>query len=233
MFELPTQTVAAGLAHYVATNPDIASFEGQINGSAIGTIIHQGIAFDVQVTGALREFCPVNRVFCDADPSAHTAIFAIDLSDNVKGGEVVAGIIKALLSLCQKIGEALGAVAVYWRPADIVSGFGYFTQAVRGYDGGGVFPVLALIHFDSSNAASITSKGLAYLCEQEIAFSPGSMSTQEAMRRVVRVAHDLATNGPVRSPIELLGMEAGERLLLAPDHTRRILNVQISSKMEQ
>ncbi len=237
LFELSAQTLAARVADYVATSGDIAEFEGQIAGASICSIIFQGIAFDVQVTGAQREFHPGNRVFCDSDPASYASLMAIELSDNVKGGEVVAPIIKALLSLTAKIGSTLDARAIYWRPADILSGFPYFAEAVSGYIGGGVFPVLSLIHFDHkperSAAGTIASKGLGFLCEQEIIFSSGSLPPEEAMRRVVRVAHDLATNGPVTSPIELLGLTAGERLQLQPDRTGRSLAVWITSKMDQ
>jgi hypothetical protein len=233
LFEQPAETISAALSHFVTSNPDIVRSDSMGDRLGIGSVLHQGIAFNLQVVSAIKNFNPQNWVHYDSDPAITASFLAIELGENVKGGEVIAPIIRALLSLSDRLGEALEAKAVYWRAADILSGFDYFSQAVRDYDGGGVFPVLALIHFDRNTAGLVASKGLAFLCEQEIHFALGMMPPEEGMRRVIRVAHDLATNGPITAPLELSGFEASECLTLSPDAAGRMVSFQITSKMDQ
>jgi hypothetical protein len=233
LFDIPADVIADGLMHFFANNANAISVDGKFEGLGIGNIVHSGIAFTVQVSASPSDFVSENRVFCDIDLASMQSVLAIELGENVKGGEVIAPIIKTLLSLSRSIGTELSAAAVYWRPADILSGFGYFADAVKAYADGGVFPVLALIHFDRNTAGMVSSKGLAFLCEQEMRFSLGMMPLEEGMARVIRVAHDLATNGSVSAPLELLGLAEGEHLVLTPDSAGRIVSVQITSKMDQ
>jgi hypothetical protein len=233
MFELEVAALTTGLADYMASSSDMARAYGPFEGAVIGSIVYLGIGFSLEVKGTPPNFHPENRVFCDSESTRLTSVLSIELGDNVKGGELIAPIIKALLSLSRKIGTAIGATAVYWRPADIISSFAYFDEAVGGYEGGGIFPVLALVHFDLNTAGLISSKGLFFLTEQEIAFTLGRLTPEEAMRRIVSVVHDLATNGPVVAALTLPGLDESEQLYLEPDRSGRVLTIQITSKMDQ
>lgn len=189
-------------------------------------ILCSGMQLKISVAGA----CDVSgfkHIFCNIDPASVGSVISIELGNHLAGGEKVPAIVKAMLSAAAGIGQAADAFAVMWSPARTISGFEYFTRVIAEYDVDGVFPVLALVNFKKDDDGTIRSSGLDWLSGQEMCVAPAAFAEAEMMRRVVRVAHDIATNGPVTSDTDLDGIEENETLELRPDGA--VLGVRILS----
>jgi hypothetical protein len=198
-----------------AGNDISLSQAGSSYGSAL-EIVYCGVTFQLTMNPILPEMSGLKKIFCNLDPSSVLSIIDIRLGDHIAGGERVPAIIQALLDVAQKLGTLLGAKGTIWHPANIVSGFPYFSEVVADYLNGGHFPALALVNFKREDDGVITSTGLALLSGQELQVRQSEMDQTEIMRRVVRVVHDIATNGPVRDAVKLAGIECGEIVELEP-----------------
>jgi hypothetical protein len=204
------------LCALVAEDSEIALAEaGAVNGKAF-EIVYSGVTFLVAIKQEMDDLAVFKKIFCNLDPAQIRCGLDISLGSHVAGGERVPAIVQALLAIARKIGGSCAAVAAVWRPANIVTGFEYFEEAVADYLAGGAFPVLAMVNFKSEPNNVIATTGLAILSGQELRIECGVMTESEMMRRVVRVVHDIATNGPVLDDVSLEGLEPSEKLKLEP-----------------
>lgn len=192
-------------------------------------IAYCGVTFLISISQENGKLSGLKEIFCGYDPVQIQSGLNIALSAHVAGGERVPAIIRILLELAQKLGASCQAVATVWRPAAIVSGFEYFEQAVNGYLAGGAFPVLAMVNFRSGPKGVIKTNGLATLSGQELHIECEAFDDADIMHRAVRVAHDLAVNGPVSDHMSLDGLDVGEKLELEPMSGAGVLKVQIRS----
>lgn len=161
-------------------------------------IVYRGVSLQVAVRPQFEAMAGLKNIFCNLDPSSVRSRIDIGLGDHVAGGERVPAIMQGLLGAAQKLGLAVGAVAAIWHPAQVVSGFGYFSETVSDYLAGGAFPVLAMVNFKTALDGTVTSSGLGFLAGQELQIDAGRMDQGELMRRFVQVAHDMATNEPIQ-----------------------------------
>jgi hypothetical protein len=208
----------AGIAlkAFFASNGEIVlAHKATDNASAI-EIVYQGVSLRVATTADKPQMSGLKPIFCNLDPASIGCGIELGLGEHVAGGERIPAIVQALLGAAQKLGASLGAVGVIWHPAQVMSGFSYFAEAVMEYNMGGVFPVLALVNFKAESDGSINSTGLAFLSGQELQVAAKGMDQSETMRRVVRVVHDIATNGPIQTAIDLPGIELDEIVELRP-----------------
>lgn len=180
-------------------------------------IVYRGVSLQLAIGAPIEGMAGLKNIFCNLDPASIRSGIDIGLGDHVAGGERVPAILQGLLGLAQILGSSLGAVAVMWHPAQIVSGFGYFSETVSDYLAGGAFPVLAMVNFKGEADETINSRGLSFLAGQELQIVARGMEQSEMMRRVVRVVHDIATNGPVLEAVKLGGVEPGEVIELQPE----------------
>ncbi len=167
--------------------------------------------------GGTSDIGGFKQIFCNVDEKSIGSVISIDLGSHLEGGEKVPAVVKTMLTAAAAIGGTTGAVAAIWSPARTISGFEYFARVVAEYSQGGAFPVLALVNFKKDDDGAIRSNGLDWLSGQELCVSPTGFSETEIMRRVVRVAHDIAVNGPVTSDIDLVGIEDDESIELRPE----------------
>lgn len=191
--------------------------------SANGTLVYRGAAFEYSMTD-VGGIDAKYHIFCDKGMEAR-ALLGLGLGGAIASGGHVSAIIKGLLSLGEVLGSALDATAIYWQPASVISAFSYYAEAVSQYDLGGAFPSLVTIGFDTSTHDSVQTLGLAYLCGQELLFERGGLPLNEAMRYVVRLVHDMATNGAIKHQIDVPGLDDAERLLLSPSDERNLVVV--------
>lgn len=185
-----------------------------------------GMQLKLSVSGA-SDITGLKHIFCNVDEKSIGSVISIGLGNHLAGGEKVPAILKAMLSAAAGIGQITDAFAVIWMPARTISGFEYFARAVTEYDQGGVFPVLALVNFKKDDDGTIRSTGLDWLAGQEMCVAPTGFSETEMMRRVVRIAHDIAVNGPVTTDTGLDGIEENETVELRPSDA--VLGVRILS----
>jgi len=195
-------------------------------------IIYCGVTFVISITQGVGNVSGLKEIFCGFDPGQVRSAVNIALGAHVAGGERVPAIVRTLLDVAIKVGVLCGAVATVWRPASIVSGFEYFEEAASGYLSDGPFPVLAMVNFKTRSGGIITTSGLETLSGQELQIECGLMDTAELMRRVVRVAHDIAVNGPVLAKTSLDGLEPGETLELDPVSGSGLLKMKCRSVLD-
>lgn len=199
--------------------------DGSAPVGANGTLFYRGAAFDYTIESASKPIAN-HHIFCDSDLAAIRSAISLNLGAAIASGQHVPAVINALMLLGETLGSTLNAKATFWQPAMVISGFGYFAEAVRQYDEGAAFPSLVCIGFDTSSGEHIRTSGLAWLSGQELAFEQGSLPVNEAMRYVVRLVHDIATNGAVERVMEVPGMNDSERLILSPDGQENILTAR-------
>jgi hypothetical protein len=200
----------------IETDSGITSSQASSGAGHGFEVVYLGVTFRMTISSAVPDLAGLKQIFCNLDPALVGCAIHISLGDHVAGGERVPAIIQALLGVAKKLGTSLGATVTIWHPANIMSGFAYFSEVVADYLGGGAFPVLALVSFKGGDDGLITSNGLALLSGQELLADAGEMDQSEIMRRVVRVVHDIATNGPVRNAVTLAGIEPDEIVELQP-----------------
>jgi hypothetical protein len=189
--------------------------DGSTSDNGSGTLIYRGVAFDYAINAWQRPASD-HQIFCDTDLGATRSAISLKLGATVASGQNVPAVIRALLVLGEALGSALNSKAAFWQPASVVSGFSYYAETVRQYENGAAFPCLVSIAFDTSTDENIRTKGLAWLSGQELVFERGQLLVNEAMRYVVRLVHDIATNGAVETVMDVPGMNDSERLILTP-----------------
>jgi hypothetical protein len=200
------------------------SFDDGSNMAGVsGSLLFSGVAF----TYALQS-CPApaatHHIFCNADLSDIQSAVHIDLGAAVVSGRTVPAIVRALLELGDVLGRHLDIKAVFWSPAAVASGYDYYAEAVTQYAEGAAFPALLCVGFDMSTNGIVQTTGLAWLCGQELTFAHAQLSAHEAMRYVVRLVHDLATQGAYDRALELPGLNADEVVILTPSPDQEKVN---------
>jgi hypothetical protein len=205
--------------------------DGSNPASVSGSLLFNGVAF----TYALQS-CPAPaaryHIFCNADLSdIHSAVH-IDLGAAVASGRVVPSIVQAMLELGDVLGGNLDIKAVFWSPAAVASGYDYYAEAVAQYAEGAAFPALLCVSFDMSTNGIVQTTGLAWLCDQELTFAHGQLPAHEAMRYVVRLVHDLATQGAYDRALELPGLHAEEVVVVTTSPDQGTANARLVNGKE-
>jgi hypothetical protein len=200
--------------------------DGSNPASVSGSMLFSGVAF----TYALQS-CPApaatHPIFCNADLSDIQSAVHIDLGPAVASGRIVPAIVQAMLELGDVLSRNLGIKAVFWSPADVVSGYDYYADAVAQYAEGAVFPALLCVSFDMSTIGIMQTTGLAWLCDQELTFTHPKLPAHEAMRYVVRLVHDLATQGAYDHALELPGLYVDEVVVVTPSPDQGTVNASL------
>lgn len=152
----------------------------------------------------------------------------IALGKHIKSAKHSGTINRALLQLTRYVGQSIKATAVVWRPAQLQIGFDYFTGATDHYIEGGPFPVLAQIAISKTTKGSFLTSGLSYFSGQEVTINtPAGYAPNEVVKRLVRIAHEIATNGKIKESMETDGFIAGESLSLVPRDDGQLVEIII------
>lgn len=148
---------------------------------------------------------------------------------HLQSGKHIPAVNKALLQLANVVGEELSASHILWLPAQQSIGFDHFSEAVRGYLDGGPTPILVQIAIEKSEDRCFHTRGLDYFSDQEISMNaPEAMSDSDAIKRLVRISHDIAVNGKVDNRLVANGLEKGERISYRPSPNLKELKVEIA-----
>ena len=95
-------------------------------------------------------------------------------------------------------------------------------------------PALVQIGIAETESGMFETTGLDYFAGQEVRLNaPTGYAANEAVKRLVRIAHDIASNGKIDNEIETSGLVAGESLLFRPSEDHRYLDVSISKAEEK
>jgi hypothetical protein len=198
--------------------------------SLSGSLLFSGVSFIYAL-----QSCPApaatHHIFCNADLTDIQSAVHIDLGPAVASGRVVPAIVQAMLELGDVLGRNLSIKAVFWSPVAIASGYDYYAQAVSQYAKGAAFPALLCVGFDMSTNGIVQTAGLAWLCDQELTFVHAQLPAHEAMRYVVRLVHDLATQGAYDRALELPGLHADEVVVVTPSPDQGKVNACLVNRI--
>lgn len=205
--------------------------DGSNIASVSGSLLFSGVSFTYEL-----QACPApaatHHIFCNADLTDIQSAVHIDLGPAVASGRILPAIVQLMLELGDVLGRTLDIKAVFWSPAAVVSGYDYYAEAVAQYAEGAAFPALLCVGFDMSTNGIVQTTGLAWLCDQELTFTNGQLPAHEAMRYVVRLVHDLATQGAYDRALELPGLNSDEVVVVTPSPDQGTVNASLVTGKE-
>lgn len=181
-----------------------------------GILSYHGVSFAYDIQ-SMTQVKAAQHIFCSTDMGDVRSAIHLELGPAVDKGGAIPAIAMALMQLGEVLGRLFRAKAVLWKPASILSGFEYFAEAVKQYSNKAAFPALICVQFDTTDQSKVETHGLKWFCGQELEFKHAPMTTRDAMRFMVRLVHDLATQGAMLREIAVPGMQSGETILLTPN----------------
>lgn len=194
------------------------------------TLLFNGLTFLCDWNVAPGKAGVRRKVFSTIGDDCVRAAIGLSLHPHIAEGLRMPEIAKAFLSLGASLASQLGAVAIVWQPTALQTDTGYFAEVVAFYADGGVFPVLPIVDFVFENSNGLLrSNGLYPFCGQEFELQAERMGHQELIRRAIRLAHDLATNGAVEEAQEVADIDPGFCIQLLPCEDAALLKCRIKS----
>lgn len=185
--------------------------------------------FGISETQNLLRQCNVTSIF-GSPANCRSKSIGVWLGDHLKSGKHMPTINRTLLRVGKLVGQAVSATHVGWLPAHQSIDFEHFEETVDDYLSGGPTPVLLQIAIAKSDDKKFKTVGLSYFANQEVALvPPPGMIESEAIKRLVRICHDIAVNGQIEQELEIDGLSEGERITFKPSPNRSSLAVTISS----
>lgn len=195
------------------------------DGEGLYNVLYQGLIFEGWIPPS--DDWPgkwvdseAERIFYEVSPESlqQEGAFALRPGRHISSERPVPIILEKMLELASKIGANLEYTAVFWRPAQLITGAQYFAETIGQMASGGILPVLSLVDFRSISGNSHQTYGLAHFSGQEICLqTPEGMSDNDRVRRLVRLALDAIIHGPVTEPITAKGISSGEQVILQPE----------------
>lgn len=228
IFDQPALTVCSRLAEFVASSEDLSFDGGMALEAAKARIVHRGAIFEVAITEQLSSFAKYRRVFADSFSDQMKIALALNLGAHLQHGMVVPAIAKAYLEFALTMANGLDACSVAANAAGVASGKDYFVESTSGYCTGGPFPALALVAYDRiNNGASMQTRGLDVFAGQEILLAGNGLDELEMMRRMIRLVHEIATNGAVLRRETVGDLNANAAISLEPTKGGKLLRASI------
>lgn len=196
-------------------------------------LVWNGLQFSLCLAELPGQVVEAQPILCSSMPSGNGDVFALNFSDHVTGGNQLPEIAQAFLKFAALLVKHLGPDRVLWTPGNLLVDPAYFAETVGDYADGGAFPVLATIQLIwSPEKDKLRTKGLEWFSGQEVLCEVDKGSEQDWLRRIVRLVHDIATNGPLTTDQTAPDLD-GNRLVVLTlrDESRRVY-ARIGSEME-
>jgi hypothetical protein len=222
LFETSVQQLEKQYMGLVRNHDEISMANASVGASSSIAVLFDGLVLRTNIMTADLSLQDKKNISKNLNLLKIDAMIMVDLGDNLKGGETIPPIIEGLLAFARRVGEALGAVGLYWRPAKILSDFSHFAQSVQSYEDDGIFPVSSLIDMTQSGSNIIESNGLSFLSTQEVCVSYNDITDTEAMQNASNIASNIASNGPLLAETRLRALD-----------NLRIIEIKISPSGEQ
>jgi hypothetical protein len=205
--------------------------------AAIGefSILHDGVSLTLRIVPPPSEKVAYRKIFTSYESTSAKCVLELSLNAHVAGGERVPPVALALFSAGAAIAQSLNANAVLWSPANILSTIEYFAEAVNGYANGGAFPVLSTIDFEfDHDRSTLLSSGLSWFSGQEFKLEGAEpvLNRMELMKRAVRLAHDIAVNGPVLALQTIADLHPHAKIMLFPNPSATLVIAKITSNVD-
>jgi hypothetical protein len=218
LFDIPLDEARLLLRDLITAAPDLVLADNADAGAQSMTVLKGGLGLSMTWSAGplcLRGF---RALFLAGEPERTLAVLAIGLDRHVDGGARVPVLAKELLALGARIADQLPVTAVAWLPARLVSAPAFFVENVLAYEQGGIFPVLPTIDLECAEQdVRVCSHGLSWFSGQEIEIAGDNLAHGDLMRRAVRLAHDIATNGPVGAAQQVPDIDGDKLISLVPD----------------
>jgi hypothetical protein len=232
LFDAKPNELAHRLRALIDSNDQIFYYEGATSTGPNFRVLYCGMEFRVSVRANAIRTDDFARIFCLSDVATANATLTIALGDNLLGGQFVAPIILNLLMFAEKVATGLGAKAVAWTPAQLLSDTAYFATMIGDYAKGGAFPVLSTVKLLFSDG-TLQTMGLKWFAGQELELKGEGLSQAEMVRRAVRIVHDIATNGSVLVSQDIPDLDQGQFVRLNPSPEGDQVFAEIISEMER
>jgi hypothetical protein len=200
------------------------------------SILYDGVSLTLRIMTPPAETVAYRRIFTGYESSSAKCVLELNFNAHVAGGERVPPVVLALFSAGAVIAQSLYAKAVLWSPANLLSETEYFAEAVKGYANGGAFPVLSTIDFEfDRHRRTFLTSGLTWFSGQELKLDGTDMplDQMELMKRTVRLAHDIAANGPVLKQQAIADLQPHAKIVLSPDLSATLVFAKITSTADQ
>lgn len=194
------------------------------------TLLFNGLTFLCDWNVAPGEAGVRRKVFSTLGDDSVRAAIGLSLHPHIAEGLRMPEIAKAFLSFGASLASQMGAVAIVWQPTALQTDTGYFAEVVASYADGGVFPVLPIVDFIFDAAQGLLrSNGLHPFCGQEFELQAERMEQQELIRRAIRLAHDLATNGAVEDAQKVADIDPDFFIQLRPSEDASLLQCRVEA----
>lgn len=179
--------------------------------------------FQYEFADLTLEFSPENVLFCETSPSAITCGLKVYTMSASALENQTNRIERAALAEAAALGEALGAVAIYWRPAKLLSGFSFFLKSMKDMHDYGRFPIFSTVYFDADNPGIITTLGLIWFCEQELEFHFDGLTPGAALAQCVKLADKMIQKGPFFQHSDALSFDNDCQFISMPGTDRLVV----------
>ena len=233
LFEVSQEEVRSRFDELLSKSTDIDLGQAERSGDSGSVLVFRGLTFQCEWNPKGTLVSERRKVFSTLCDEAVRSVLAVSPHAHIAGGLAVPEIAKVFLQFGAICALTLGAVAVVWRSTALQSSADYFAEVVESYVAGGVFPVLPIVDFAFEESGLVRSKGLMEFCGQEFELRSDLSDQHELIRRAIRLAHDLATNGAVESSQDVPDLDVSYLMRLAPSDDGKLLHCRIISKTEQ
>jgi len=187
-------------------------------------IQYQGIEFNLYWEDNFHYISKYKQLFCNFSTDEIQSGLSISLGKHVKKGYsnplIMIGVFRLLTHIIKLSLPSYTA----WKPAKTISKSDYFDQCANEYIEGGSFPILSTISFFYDGKTAIKTEGLSCFSGQEICFTADNMEQEAMMKRLVRIAHDVAVNGAYQSDMEIEGLECDETIVMKISDSDKIIH---------
>lgn len=196
-------------------------------------IQYEGLELDMHWFKDHLDIESYKQLFCNIGEASFQSGIAISFGSHIKYGSQNAAIISSLFRYIRLLIMNSNSIAVAWNVSNIISDSDYFVDVVNQYEKGGAFPILPTIDFIYDNEGVMKSEGLSYFSNQEIHYECRHLNEAESMKRMTRIAHDIAVNGAYSNSMEVDGLEENERIFITIDKDNSTASVRSIFKKDR
>ena len=191
-----------------------------------------GARFDCEIFELEDAYSEFKQIMLNSNLAMARSGLALGFSEFASSPQPILPMVKLLLELASILAKSLRVSAVLWKPAELASGPELFQDSVHSFVSGGAFPSLSLVRFESTKIGVLRTRGLTWFADQEIEFHLNQLAENEAVRRMIRIIHDIAENGAIAEDVETAGLDHGERVFLTLHQEEKLVRVKTTSEME-
>ncbi len=233
--ELPDQFDLEGFRFKPDVQEILQFHDGEVDGVPSKEIHLDGTNYLMRVFGFKETRDAIGSsqakgIFCKS-PENYNGSIGICLANSSMETKHIPKANRSLLLLGKFAADVIGATNFVWLPAGTIIGADYFEEALGDYIDQGLFPALVQTAYEKTGSGKFQSKGLAYFVDQEIELTtPDNFPEKSAIKIMVRIAHDIATNGKIDSIIETQGLTKNQHLSFKPSDNGKTVHALLQTR---